>query len=440
MATEVVMPRMGLTMEEGTVVRWLKREGEAVRAGEILLEIETDKVTTEIEARAEGVLGKILVAEGETVPIGTPIAIILAPGEALAESVADATERAGASQIAAEVQGQTFLAGQPTSPPAKVRASPAARRAARQLGVDLSQVHGHGPLGRVLESDVRRHVQEQRSFQKRLTPVAARMAAELGVDLTAVQGSGPRGAIRKADLLSVAATAAPQTEGEWEEVRGARKVMAERMAFSFSTAPHFYLMAEADATNLVALRERLLPRIEARTGSRLTYTDLLVCFVARALSEHPMLNAAWEEGRIRRNTAINIGIAVDTEQALMVPVIHAADKLSLSEVVKRRAALVEKARAGQLSLDEISGGTFTLSNLGTFRVDQFNAVLNPPQAAILAVGRIHEAVLPFQGQAAVRWVIGLSLTCDHRVLDGAKAARFLERVMEIIEEPYTLLA
>lgn len=438
MATEVVMPRMGLTMEEGTVVRWLKREGEVVKAGEILLEIETDKVTAEVEARVEGVLGKILVAEGETVPIGTPIALILGAGEALPEAVSAAGGKT-APQTAPEVAGG---AAPPTALPVtnKVRASPAARRAARQLGVDLSQVSGRGPLGRILESDVRRFVESQKPPEKRLTPVAARMATQLGIDLSAVQGSGPRGAIRKADLLAAVAAVPPAAEGEWEEVRGPRKLMAERMTLSFSTAPHFYLMAEADATNLVALRERLLPKVEARTGLRLTYTDLLVLFVSRALVEHPRLNAAWEEGRIRHNSAINIGIAVDTEQALMVPVIHAADKLSLSEIVQRRASLVEKARGGKLSLDEVSGGTFTLSNLGTFRVDLFNAVLNPPQAAILAVGRIREAVVPVQGQASVRSLIGLSLTCDHRVLDGAVGARFLERVIEMIEDPYALFA
>lgn len=436
MAVEVVMPRMGLTMEEGTVIRWLKREGQAVEAGELLLEIETDKVTAEIGAKAGGVLGKILVEEGITVPIGTPICYILREGEPVPETSFQAA-KVGQKAASKKVLDHLPAAGVVQEGVSRLRASPAARRAARELGVDLKMVRGSGPQGRILETDVRRVRQAgQRSQVVRITPVAERMAEELGIDLSDVRGTGPRGVIRKSDLSR--AVPAVSEEEEFLEVLGARKVMAERMAESFSTAPHFYLMAQADATALVELRESLLPKVEAKAGVRLTYTDLLVLFLAIALKEHPMVNAAWSEGRIRMNKTVNLGVAADSERGLVVPVIHGAEQLSLSEIARTRTELTEKARAGQLELDDLSGGTFTLSNLGTFRVDKFNAILNPPQAAILAVGRIHEVVVPHDHQAAIHPVIELSLTCDHRVLDGAAGARFLTRVIELIEEPFSL--
>lgn len=437
MAVEVVMPRMGLTMEEGTVVHWHKQQGEPVAKGEPLLEIETDKVTAEIEANADGVLGKILIEEGVTVPIGTPIAYIIAPGETLPKDGPPVPAGARAQQTSPDFTPASEKEESLPEADTRLRASPAARRAARELGMNLGSIQGHGPMGRILETDVRRAWdQMKRAGEKRLTPVAARMVSELGIDLSQVEGSGPRGMIRKSDLPSIAPS--PGLAGEFLEVSGVRKVMAERMADSFSTAPHFYLMAEADASALVTLREELIPKVEARVGVRLTFTDLLAFFLAKALAEQPLVNAAWADGHIRMNQAVNLGIAVDSERGLVVPVIHAADKLTLADLARARAGLTEKAHSGKLSLDDLANGTFTLSNLGTYRVDMFNAILNPPQAAILAVGRIREKVLPHEGQPAIRPMIGLSLTCDHRVLDGATGAKFLSRIVEFIEEPYSL--
>jgi len=436
MAVEFVMPRMGLTMEEGAVVKWHKQVGEAVKKGELLLEIETDKVTTEVEANADGILGKILVAEGVSVPIGTPIAYIIAPGEILPEAepapqAAQAT-RVSKPKIAPNNSVQTGASDGDKN----LRASPAARRVARELNLALTAIDGRGPQGRILETDVRRAwAQLQRSSERRVTPLAARVAADRGIDLSQVQGSGPRGMIRKIDLPIAATT--PNLEGELFELSSAHKVMAERMATSFSTAPHFYLVTEADASALVKLRQKLLPKIEATHKIRLTYTDLLAYFLSKALAEQPMVNAAWSEGKLRLNSEVNLGIAVDSPRGLVVPVIHSAGHLSLGEISMARSELTEKARAGSLNIDDLAGGTFTLSNLGAFRVDTFNAVLNPPQAAILAIGRIHDKIVPHEGQPAIRPVIGLSLTCDHRVLDGAAGARFLTRLVELIEEPYS---
>lgn len=437
MAVEVVMPRMGLTMEEGTVVHWHKQQGEPVVKGELLLEIETDKVTAEVEANADGVLGEILVGEGITVPIGTPIAYIIAPGEALPKDGPPAPASALAQPASPNFTSGSRKGENLPEARTRLRVSPAARRAARELGMDLRSIQGRGPRERILETDVRRAWdQVQRAGEKRLTPVAARMVTDLGIDLSQVEGSGPRGMIRKSDLPSTAPI--PKLTGEYLEVSGIRRVMAKRMADSFSTAPHFYLIAEADASALATLREELLPKVEARAGVRLTYTDLLAFFLAKALAEQPLINAAWVDGHIRMNQAVNLGIAVDSERGLVVPVIHAAEKLPLGDLARARAGLTEKAHSGKLSLDDLANGTFTLSNLGTFRVDMFNAILNPPQAAILAVGRIHEKVLPHEGQPLIRPVIGLSLTCDHRVLDGATGARFLSRIVELIEEPHSL--
>ncbi len=434
MAKEIVMPRMGLTMEEGTVVCWRKKIGETVQRGEILLEIETDKVTSEIEAPSDGILGQILIEEGVTVPIGTPIATIVKEGEPLPSLSGSAArgkdiERKTATKKPVHLQEKALIESQ------RLRASPAARRCARELGIDLATVQGNGPNDRILETDVRRAFEEKQEIEtKRITPVAARMAAEMGIDITQIEGSGPDGTIRKSDL----AKQPMNSDGKIVELSHARSLMAERMAFSFSTAPHFYLTAEVDASALKKLRQHLIPKIEANSGVRVTYTDLLVFFLAKALKEEPMVNAAWVEGKIQMNNAINIGIATGSERGLTVPVIHSAEQLTIGKIAQKRAELVEKAHSGKLMLEDLEYGTFTLSNLGNSRVDMFNAVLNPPQAAILAVGRIHDKVIAYNDQPAIRPVIMFSLTCDHRVLDGAAGARFLTSLVEMIEEPLTL--
>jgi pyruvate dehydrogenase E2 component (dihydrolipoamide acetyltransferase) len=279
--------------------------------------------------------------------------------------------------------------------------------------------------------------------------VAQRLAQKLGVDLRTVQGSGPGGQIVKEDVERAAAAPAPVAPAPpapapagVEPLRGVRRVVAERMAHSFATAPHFYLTAEVDATALMRMREGLLPKIEATAGVRLTVTDILVQVCAQALREFPNANVAWDEegGGIRRQPTVNLGLATALEDGLVVPVLHGADQLSLSEIARRRADLVTRAQAGKLTLAELEGGTFTLTNLGMFGVDQFQAILNPSQAAILAVGRVKERPVAHEGAVVVRPTVHLTLSVDHRLLDGAQAARFLERIARYIEEPYLLLA
>ncbi len=376
MPTNVIMPALELAQETGKILRWLKAPGDSVRKGEPLVEIETDKVVTEIEAPESGILGDVSAREGDVVPVGQTIAFIVAPAEA-------------------GVAGPT---------PAAAPAPAAARLTAA-------------------------------------SPKARRLAAERGLDITVLRGSGPRGAVLAADVATakppgaqvpVAASAArPEAHG----VGTVWRIMAERMSASWTTAPHFYLVREVNVSRLVSWLEQA----RKQTGARITYTDLLVRLVAAALSRHPGVNASWKDGAIVRNADINIGLAVAVDDGLVVPVVHRADTLSLAELAARREDVVSRAQAGKLRPADIQGGGFTISNLGMYGVDAFNAIVNPPQAAILAVGRIADRVVAVDRQPAVQPTMVLTLSCDHRALDGARGAQFLGALAELIEEPLALL-
>jgi pyruvate dehydrogenase E2 component (dihydrolipoamide acetyltransferase) len=451
MATDIYLPQLGLTMTEGTVTRWLKAPGDPVKRGEPVAEIETDKVTTEIEAPADGILGPILVPAGGVAPIGGLLSHILAPGEA--------PPAGGATTVAAvpttTAAPTAAAAPAPAAPPASERlvATPRARRTAHEMGIDLTQVEASGPGGRIVEADVRWHADHSRAATPRVSPVARRLARELGVDLSTVQGTGEGGRIRREDIERAAAAArpapaaapapAPAPTGAAEPLTGVRRIVAERMTHNFTTTPHFYLTAEVDATALTRMREGLLAKVQAASGARLTVTDILIKVCAQALSEQPEVNVAFAESgggpAIVRQSEVNVGVAVALEQGLVVPVVHHADRLTLAEIARRRSDLVERARSGKLGLQDLEGGTFTLSNLGMFGVDQFQAIINSPQSAILAVGRVRERPVAVDGAVVVRPTLFLTLSVDHRLLDGAQGARFLERVAQLIAEPYLLL-
>jgi pyruvate dehydrogenase E2 component (dihydrolipoamide acetyltransferase) len=376
MPVEVIMPMLGMAQETGKVVRWLKAEGQAVAKAEPLMEVETDKVTVEIEAPAAGTLAGVTAAEGENVPVGRVIAYVLGDGEQLPEAVAPSAP--GESRHG---QGQTLaMAGNGTS--RRTLASPKARRLALERGVPIEQVTGSGPYGAVQAADV-----ESFSASNKL-------------------------------LL---ARPAPDASPAWQ-------TMARRMAQAWQEVPHFYLSREVEATRLNAWRDAA----RQRSGyEQVTHTDLLVKIAAAALAEHPRLNGPGE---------INVGIAVATDDALVVPVIHGANRLELRAIAERRADVVARARAGKLRLDDVQGGTFTISNLGMFGVDAFGAVVNAPQAAILAVGRIAERVVAVDGAPAVRPTLVLTLSLDHRVVDGAMGARFLDTLASFVEEPAGLVS
>jgi pyruvate dehydrogenase E2 component (dihydrolipoamide acetyltransferase) len=414
------MPALGMAQETGRLISWLKQEGERVTKGEAIMEIETDKATVEIEANDSGTLSGIAAQAGEDVPVGQTIAWILGQGESIPEEATRAEP--------AEVQE---LKAQNTTP----MASPLAQKIAAQHSIDLADVKASG--GRIQKADVLAYVEAQKVEDggPRLTPAspkARRLAAELSLDLENLIGSGPGGAILAADVLA-AETVQPaisplQVSMTWRR-------MAERVTQSWQSAPHFYLMRDVNASQLLAWRVQ----VKERSGINITITDLLVRLTAAALREHPRVNAAWIQGEITLNRDINIGLAVAVEEGLFVPVMHQADKLNLSQISERRQELIDLAQSGKLGLGDLQGGTFTISNLGMYGVDIFNAVLNPPQAGILAVGSITERVVPVGGQPAVEPMLMLSLTYDHRVVDGARGAQFLQTLAANIENPLRLL-
>ncbi len=447
MASEIVMPRMGLTMETGTIVQWLKQEGDSITAGEPLLEIETDKATVEIEALESGTLHKIVARAGAEIPVGEVIAYFLKPGEAAAEppAVADSASEV-ALQPAAVPSEPPMLSAASLVVSEKVKASPAARRMAMNLGVDLVRVRGSGPGGRIVAWNVEEMATskpEPGASSLRVSPVAQRVAADMDVDLAAVRGSGPGGTITRRDVeLAAQSPTAELTPSSPSTVTPLvtpftriQRVMAERMAHSFTTAPHFYLHTEVDARHLVSLRDELLPRLEQSDQVHLTYTDLLIYFCARTLRQHPLMMAQWTPEGLKHFKSVHLGLAVEAENGLLVPVIRDADKLGLVELAHRRADLAERARRGKLLPEEFEEGIFTITNLGMYQVDSFDAILNPPQAAILAVGRIKQRALVEDGQVLAAPMLTLSLSVDHRVLDGARAAAFLGDLAAMIETP-----
>ncbi|MDR7387500.1 MAG: dihydrolipoamide acetyltransferase family protein, partial [Armatimonadota bacterium] len=348
-----------------------------------LLEVETDKANVEIESPASGVLARVLAREGDEVPVGQVIGWILLPGEE----------------------------------PSELPAAPVSAPAAAAAAVSTEEVLGPPTVA------------EPAPVRPRASPKARRLAREMGVDLRSVQGSGPGGAILASDLQRLT-EAAPASE-----LPHVWKLMAERTARAWSTVPHFFLQRDVRADRLVAWHQALRQRLQVE----LTYTDLLVKLVATALRAHPEVNARWEDGRIRRLPDVNVGIAVATEHGLVVPVVHRADELPVERIAQRRAELVDRARAGRLRPEDVDGGTFTISNLGMYGVDRFLAVVNAPQAAILSVGRLADRVVAEEGRPVVRPTLSLGLACDHRVLDGARAARFLETLAAWVEEPLALL-
>ena len=434
MATEVILPMLGETMNEGTIVGWSKNEGDAVKPGDVLYTVESDKATLEVEATTPGFLRRILAPAGSTVAVLSVVAYITAtPDEVVsvpAAQVASVSRPSGAAP--SKTSDSRSPAGAIASlPPGRLLASPRARRAARERGLDLTRVVGSGPAGRIVERDL-----NPVAAMPRLTPLATRMAADLKVNLAGVVGTGPGGRITTSDL-EAATRAAPAA---LEPLSRTQRIMAERMIASFTSAPHFYLRAEVGARHLLALREEMLSALEAETGLRLTITDLLVLVSAHALKQHPRAMAQYTPEGLRPASGIHIGVATDTPNGLVVPVIRDADRLPLADLVRRRSELVQRARSGKSIPQDFDGGVFTLSNLGGFRVDSFDAILNPPQATILAVGRIAERPFVEDGQMRAVPTMMLTLSVDHRVLDGAAGARFLDTIVGLLEAPAQALS
>lgn len=432
MAKDVIMPALGMAQETGTLIQWLKKPGDAVTKGEPLMEIETDKATVEIEAPATGTLSSITAQAGDVIPVGQRIALILAPGES-------------DSSASPQIPPEPASSPQTVSKPQPFSATPVAARLAAEHNIDITKIQANG--GQIRKEDVLAYMEERGKTKEIIpsrvlaSPKARRLAKESGIDLTTINGTGPDGAIIVSNLQSLITPSSilrssnsPITTHQLPTTKMWR-VMADRLTQAWTTIPHFYLIREVNASRLISWKEKA----QKNSTEKITYTDLLVKLTAATLKQYPRLNASWIKDNIVLNPEINIGLAVAVDDGLLVPVIHHADEMNLSQLASSRSGIVNRAKSNKLSLDDLSGGTFTISNLGMYGVDAFNAIVNPPQAAILAISRIADRVVPVNGQPAVQPMMTLSLSCDHRVVDGARGAEFLQALADLIEEPLQLL-
>jgi pyruvate dehydrogenase E2 component (dihydrolipoyllysine-residue acetyltransferase) len=460
---DVVMPRLSDSMEEGTILQWLKQEGDEIAVGDELVEIETDKANMAYEADVAGTLSEILVQEGETVAIGTPIARIgesggddrdgerraarsagpVAAGDPPPPAVAKASSGVGpptappAGEAAeAHAEGQAAEAAAPTEQPAagdghRPKASPVARRIAKEAGIELAQLEGSGPGGRIVKADVEKAASAAGGAVAGVPRSGGRREAAEHVGDPAATGPAAGGP---------GPGASPETakgQTAYEDLSKLQSTIARRMAESKATAPHFYLEAEVDMSRLVAARAQI--KATAKEGDVVpSFNDMVVKACALALRENPRANGAYRDGRFELYSRVNVGVAVAAHDALVVPTVFDADQKSLRQIASESRALAQRVRDGQITPPELSGATFTVSNLGMFGIESFAAVINPPQAAILAVGAIAERPVVHDGELGTAHLMRVNLACDHRILYGAPAAEFLARIKSLLEEPLSL--
>lgn len=442
MAVNVTMPKWGLTMKEGKVSRWLKAEGDTTRKGEPLFEVETEKITNVVEATAAGVLFQIVVPAGTVVPVGTVVAVIAEPGEqpARLEGL-----RMGEISEGPAPTGTKPAPPKPEVPTEKkfVPASPAARRLAKELGVDLARVSGSGPEGRITEADVQRFHDEGPPPPK-ITPLAEEMARQAGLDIATIQGTGEGGKITKEDVQRVLAAQEPAREAaavvKSIPFAGMRKAIAQNMHASLHTTAQLTAFVEVDVTEMVRFRDTVRDAYRSDESVKVSYNDILILAVSRALKRHPVMNSTLVGEEILLHATVNMGIAVALAEGLIVPVLHNADRMGLLEIARGVRELARKAREGTLTVDEVTGGTFTITNMSMFQVDGVTPILRPPETGILGVGRIQEKPAVFNGQIVIRSMMFLSLTFDHQVVDGAPANQFLGTVAAYLENPYLIMS
>lgn len=405
---EVIMPKLGLTMESGKIEKWHKKEGDKVKAGEVLFEVMTDKVTIEVESYDSGILRKVLRAEGEEVPVTEVVAYIGEEDEEIPQAELELTaedkkkvEAKKAEEAAEKVKEVSGISGE------GVKISPLARKTAKEIGIDYKseRIAGSGPGGRIVKEDII-------AYSKKKGKAPGGKAAPTGAGIT-IKSSSP--------------------------LEGIRKVIAERMSYSKSNIPHIVLNAKADATQLIVLREKFKEKILKKHGIKITYTDFILKSTAVALRENLEVNSTFSDGNYIIYDDVNVGVAVSLEGGLIVPIIFDCDKLEILNIAKKRIELVGKAREGRLSLEEISNGTFTVTNLGMYGIRSFSPIINPPQAAILAVGEIYTEPAVVNGKIKPESFIDLSVSCDHRIIDGMIGAKFLRRIVELIENPAELV-
>ncbi|MBP9015059.1 MAG: 2-oxo acid dehydrogenase subunit E2 [Candidatus Atribacteria bacterium] len=402
MAKKVIMPKLGLTMEEGVINKWLVKEGDRVSRGDVLFEVATDKVNMEVESPAEGVVLKILYPEGATVPITETVAYIGKEGEAIPEEEKKPEEKVETKEEVRVEQEEKKEEVPPSLEVERIRVSPLARRLAEEHGIDLSRIQGSGPGGRIVKEDVEKAIEEKEKklvIEEVKTPI----------------------------------------EKERVPLSRMRKIIAQRLTESYQSTPHFFLHQEIYAEELVKMREKILPLVEKETGLRVSYTDILVKMVAKALEKFPLFRAHLVGEEIEISPEVNVGVAVALEEGLIVPVVKRANQKGISQITQEINTLAQKAKSNQLTPEEISGGVFTVSNLGMWGVDSFTAIINPPEAAILACGAIRKKPF-FNGKELVpAYLWELNLSCDHRLIDGALAAQFMQFLKNLLEEPFTII-
>lgn len=426
--TDIHMPRLSDTMEEGVIAAWRKQVGDQVSRGDVVADIETDKAIMELEAYDDGVLEKILVAEGETVPIGTPIAVLgdgsgvssepePAPSAPSEQSAEDTAEQSAprTNGVPAPTEAPVAQPQQDAGAPPKPKASPLAKAVARELGVNLADVQGTGPGGRIIRADVEAAAEQQQAAQ----PAAPQPAQP-----------APAAAQPVRDIEDV----------EEVPLSRIRKVTAKRLTESKQQAPHFYLTSAIDVTELVEFRATLNERLLAAGGPKVSINDLVVKAVATALRANPSLNVSFAEDKLLQHKRIHLGVAVALEDGLVVPVIRDADRKSVSEIAAEAKEKAVRAREGKLRPDEMSGSTFSISNLGMFGIEEFSAVINPPEAGILAVGAVKDEVQVREGEFVARKIMRVTLSADHRAVDGAVGAAFLQQLTGLLEDPLRIIA
>ncbi len=459
MATPVLMPLMGMTMEEGIITSWLVADGDTVKAGDPIAEFETDKINAAVESPADGIIGGIAAAIGDSIKVMAPVCYLLEPGESAPTGDAPPASAPAPAPAAPPPPAAAVPAPPPPPTDGRVKATPVARKIAAECGIDLASVQGSGPGGRIVAEDLDTpppptvvavpvaiaNAVVQVAGRIKSSPFARKLAGEAGIDLAGLTGTGPGGRIIGADVTVAAAAPAPLSApvataaGSSLAFTGVRRLIADRMVESLATSAQLTLVSEADATAFVGLRSELAAQYESTLGFRLAYNDLLARIATRALTEHPHINSRLEGEHIVQLPYVNVGLAVDQENGLIVLNVKNADAMQLIELAVAFREVIGRANDGQLTLDDVTGGTFTITSLGPMDVDAFTPVLNPPEAAILGIGRIQPKPVVVENEVAVRQMLTLSLTFDHRLNDGAPAARFLQRIKQLIEHPYLLI-
>ncbi|HEP1510077.1 TPA: dihydrolipoamide acetyltransferase [Streptococcus pyogenes] len=468
MAFEIIMPKLGVDMQEGEIIEWKKQEGDTVNEGDILLEIISDKTNMELEAEDSGVLLKITRQAGETVPVTEVIGYIGAEGESV-DTIASSEKTTEIPVPASADAGPTVAPKENVASPApkvaataipqgnggKVRATPAARKAAAEMGIDLGQVPGTGPKGRVHKEDV----ENFKGAQPKASPLARKIAADKGIDLATVSGTGFNGKVMKEDIMAILEAAKPAEakapaakeekvvdlpEGvEHKPMSAMRKAISKGMTNSYLTAPTFTLNYDIDMTEMIALRKKLIDPIMAKTGLKVSFTDLIGMAVVKTLMkpEHEYMNASLinDANDIELHRFVNLGIAVGLDDGLIVPVIHGADKMSLSDFVLASKDVIKKAQTGKLKAAEMSGSTFSITNLGMFGTKTFNPIINQPNSAILGVGATIPTPTVVDGEIVARPIMAMCLTIDHRLVDGMNGAKFMVDLKKLMENPFELL-